>query len=349
LLQTITSSDHFYDYVTLAVIFLACFNAAEVLFLLYNKTKIERSERKRQNLKRLASTALITATNPADLLPKPETEDEFAAYSEAIASVLDSFEGEVAEKASRLLTGLGIDTHYRRLARHRTWYKRGNAIDILSSFRLRANKEFFLAVFRSEPTAEVKYRILYGLSRLVRGHEEIKELARLLVRKAPPKSLAFIFDPALERHFTRVFERHLLARFKKAVGYFRAREYGRGVKAMRGLGLGLTPSGDDFISGLLAGLNFARQSLRFDADSLIEKIYFYAEGGNLVSNSFLRCSYEGRVNAKIRRVMTALARRNKRELAAAAMAALRSGHTSGADYCSGLVFALLEEFKPADK
>lgn len=176
-----------------------------------------------------------------------------------------------------------------------------------------------------------------------------EELARLLVRKAPPKSLAFIFDPALERHFTRVFEKHLLARFKKAVGYFRAREYGRGVKAMRGLGLGLTPSGDDFISGLLAGLNFARQSLRFDADSLIEKIYFYAEGGNLVSNSFLRCSYEGRVNAKIRRVMAALARRNKRELAAAATAALRSGHTSGADYCSGLVFALLEEFKPADK
>lgn len=180
MLQTITGSEHFYDYVTLAVIFLACFNAAEVLFLLYNKTRIERSERKRQNLKRLASTALITATNPADLLPKPETEDEFAAYSEAIASVLDSFEGEVAEKASRLLTGLGIDAHYRRLARHRTWYKRGNAIDILSSFRLRANREFFLAVFRSEPTADVKYRILYGLSRLVRGHEEIKELARLL-------------------------------------------------------------------------------------------------------------------------------------------------------------------------
>lgn len=176
-----------------------------------------------------------------------------------------------------------------------------------------------------------------------------EELARLLVRKAPPKSLAFIFDPALERHFTRVFERHLLARFKKAVGYFRGRDYGRGVKAMRGLGLGLTPSGDDFISGLLAGLNFARQSLRFDADSLIEKIYFYAEGGNLVSNSFLRCSYEGKVNEKVRRLMKALAGRSRRELSAAAAAALRSGHTSGADYCAGLVFALLEEFKPADK
>lgn len=180
MLQSITSSEHFYDYVTLAVIFLACFNTAEVLFLLYHKAKIERSERKRQNLKRLASTALITATNPAELLPRPETEDEYAAYSEAIASVLDSFEGEVALKASKLLTDLGIDAHYRGLARHRVWYKRGNAIDILASFKLRKNREFFLAAFRSEPALDVRYRIIYGLSRLVREHGDIRELARLL-------------------------------------------------------------------------------------------------------------------------------------------------------------------------
>jgi hypothetical protein len=114
---------------------------------------------------------------------------------------------------------------------------------------------------------------------------------------------------------------------------------------MRGLGLGFTPSGDDFISGLLAGLNFAVKSLRFDAEARIERVFFYAEGGNLVSNSFLRCSYEGKVNAKVCRLLKALAGKNRRELAAAAGAALKSGHTSGADFCSGLVFALLQEFK----
>ena len=180
MLEQFTRSEHFYDYVTLAVLFLACFNIAEVAFLLYHKRRVERSERKRQNLKRLASTALITATNPAELLPPPVSEDEFAAYSEAIASVLDSFEGEVAEKASRLLADLGLDAYYRRLARSRAWYKRGNAVDILSSFRLKANREFFLAFFRSEPNTEVKYRVLYGLSRLVRGHDDIMQLARLL-------------------------------------------------------------------------------------------------------------------------------------------------------------------------
>lgn len=175
--------------------------------------------------------------------------------------------------------------------------------------------------------------------------ENTAALARILAQKAPPKSLAFLFDPSLEKHFTRVFEKHLLARFNKAVAYFLAGNDARGVKTMRGLGLGFTPSGDDFISGLLAGLNFAVKSLRFDAEARIERVFFYAEGGNLVANSFLRCSYEGKVNAKVCRLLKALAGKNRRELAAAAGAALKSGHTSGADFCSGLVFALLQEFK----
>lgn len=180
MLEFLTQSPHFYDYVTAGVLFLGVFNACEIIFLLHNKAKVERSELRRGHLKRLASTALITATNPAELLPPPVTEDEFSAYSEAIASVLYSFEGEVAVKAAILLKDLGIDAHYRRLARHRTWYKRGNAIDILSSFRLKSNQEFFLAIFRSEPSTDVKYRVLYGLSRLVRDHADIRELAELL-------------------------------------------------------------------------------------------------------------------------------------------------------------------------
>lgn len=170
-------------------------------------------------------------------------------------------------------------------------------------------------------------------------------LAGFLAAKAPPKSLAFIFNPELEKDFSRIFERHLLSRFKKAVAYFFARDYARGAKTMRGLGLGLTPSGDDFISGLLVGYNFARQSLRFDTEVRIEQIFFYAEGNNLISNIALRASYEGKVNAKVRRLLEALAANGGRGLGPAAAAALKSGHTSGADFCAGLVFALHDVFR----
>lgn len=176
----LTQSPHFYDYVTYGVLALGLFNAFEIVSLIHNKSKVERSEQRRLELKRLASTALVTATAPAELLPKPVTEDDFAAYSEAIASVLDSFEGEIAEKAKALLDQLGIAAHYRNLARDRTWYKRGNAVDILSSFHIKSNREFFLARFRSEPHREVKYRIVYGLSRLARDHGDITALAHML-------------------------------------------------------------------------------------------------------------------------------------------------------------------------
>lgn len=169
-------------------------------------------------------------------------------------------------------------------------------------------------------------------------------LAAVLARMAPSKSLAFIFDPRLEKEFSRVFEKRLLARFKKAIGHFRAGDYPRGVKTMRGLGFGLTPSGDDFISGLLAGFNFALLSLRFDTAARIENIFFHAEGGSLISDAFLRSSYEGRVTSKVLRLLKALAGGRRAELAAAAAGALASGHTSGADFCAGLVFALQDVF-----
>jgi len=214
--------------------------------------------------------------------------------------------------------------------------------------RLRASRFYFYVDenrLRKEPSALYSSGVplLDADPGTVQANTEA--LSVILVRKAPPMSLAFIFDPALEKDFSRVFERQLLARFKKAVAYFYDGDYVRGVKTMRGLGLGLTPSGDDFISGLLSGFNFAMSSLRFDTRVRIEQIFFYAEGANFISNVFLRSSYEGRVNAKVLRLMTALAGTGVKELEAAAAAALKSGHTSGADFCAGLVFALLDVFK----
>lgn len=165
---------------------------------------------------------------------------------------------------------------------------------------------------------------------------------RLLVRCARPKSLAFIFEPELEKDFSRIFEKHMLARFKKAIAHFRAADYRRGARTMRGLGMGFTPSGDDFISGLLAGWYFALVNLRFATEARMEQVFRNAEGGNLVSNSFIRASYEGKVNAKVSRLMKELTGRGRSGLEAAVRAALASGHTSGADFCSGLAFSLLD-------
>lgn len=212
--------------------------------------------------------------------------------------------------------------------------------------RLRSTRFYFYIDenrLRKEPEARYASQVPPADAPPEAVQAAVEELAAILARRSPPKSLAFIFDPGREKEFTRVFEKHLLARFKKGVAYFAARDYARGVKTMRGLGLGLTPSGDDFICGLLAGYNFAMRSLRFDAGARIERIFFHAEGGNLISNAFIRCSYEGRVNEAALRLLKALGG-GRRELETAARRALESGHTSGADYCAGLVFALRDVF-----
>ena len=50
----------------------------------------------------------------------------------------------------------------------------------------------------------------------------LAELVRVLAAAAPEKSLCFIFTPKREKDFKRVFEKHLLARMKKAVTLLRA-------------------------------------------------------------------------------------------------------------------------------
>lgn len=180
MLERITNSPDFYNYVYVGALFLAALNAAEIFFLLWNKRRVERVEARKLDLKRRAAELLITSENPAAELPRPEREEEFAAYAEAAASVLDSFEGEIAARASALVTRLGVDGHYKRLSRRGAWYKRAAAIDILSVFRLPGNREFFLNTFRKDKSHEVRYRLLYGLSLLVDDHAQIRELAAML-------------------------------------------------------------------------------------------------------------------------------------------------------------------------
>jgi hypothetical protein len=221
----------------------------------------------------------------------------------------------------------------------------------LGAKRLRASR-FYFYVDENRMRKEPDYLYSSSIPELNPDPESVLtntlELTRLLAAGAPPKSLAFIFSPPLEKDFSRTFDKHLLARFKKAVGHFKAGDYRSGTRTMRGLGLGLTPSGDDFLSGMLAGFNYAVLNLRFDVMAKLELVYYNADGKNLISNNLLQASYEGKVNAKVGRLMRALSVKGGKELPAAAKAALESGHTSGADFCSGLVFALLDAFSWKD-
>lgn len=179
-LTHLTSSPYFYPALYLAVCLMAAFNFLEIVFLLAHKRYLERTEAKKELLKHRILTATITVTEPSEVLPKPLNYADFEAYGEATSSIIESFEGEIAERASRLIIKFDIDRYYKNLSRNQIWYKRAHAVDILSSLKLKKNRELFLAVFKSETSDTVKYRILYGLSLLVRDREDIYSISRML-------------------------------------------------------------------------------------------------------------------------------------------------------------------------
>ncbi len=180
----LTSSPHFYTWLYAAVFLFTAFNVFAVAFLLVHQRRLKRTEARKEQLRHKISTAVITSEDPSETLPPPLTAADNEAYGEATASILESFEGEMAERASQLIYKFGVDVYYKRLARGSTWYKRAYAIDILSSLKLKKNRDFFLSVFRSETSEVAKYRILYGLSLLVRDQEDVYALCALL-RKMP--------------------------------------------------------------------------------------------------------------------------------------------------------------------
>jgi len=198
--------------------------------------------------------------------------------------------------------------------------------------------------------------------------ENLNFLRDLFGRIAPAKSMCFLFSFCAEDSFRTVFERKMLEKMKKGAALLGAGSYAKGARALRGLGFGLTPSGDDFLCGFLTGLGFMEVNLPGDpprsfscetdeADEAGQKfkaglgapngrnlseikdiIYDNALTRNFIGASFTYCAYNGRVNEKTGKLLAALAGFNDRRLVLAAKASLRAGHTSGADFCAGLIY-----------
>ena len=109
---------------------------------------------------------------------------------------------------------------------------------------------------------------------------------------------------------------------------------------MRGLGPGLTPSGDDLISGLLIALNMLQALQLGDYLQEIELIHQTAEGNNPFTNAFLQCAAKGQVNEKFKWSIESLLQGGEYEINRNLNLVLNMGETSGADQAVGFLTGL---------
>jgi hypothetical protein len=113
-----------------------------------------------------------------------------------------------------------------------------------------------------------------------------------------------------------------------------------GIKLIRGLGIGLTPSGDDFIAGLLIALHLQQLIYGLNHTKLIDDIFTLAQNSNPLSTAFLRSAKEGRVFEKLKHTISALLVAKPKELLPPTLDLLSVGATSGADIAIGLIYGL---------
>lgn len=112
----------------------------------------------------------------------------------------------------------------------------------------------------------------------------------------------------------------------------------RAISRLVGLGLGLTPSGDDFLCGFMAAahcrLGAQSQFLR----ELERSVLAWLENTNAISATFLRCAAEGKVSGALQALAEALQGGTHCRNALVNLCAF--GHSSGMDITTGFLYGL---------
>ena len=108
-----------------------------------------------------------------------------------------------------------------------------------------------------------------------------------------------------------------------------------GAEQLAGLGGGLTPAGDDFLSGVMLWTWLAHPDPQPCCKAMLEAA---ASRTTTLSAAFLRTAAVGECSASWHRLLVVLEREEVQDLAAAVEGVLSYGHTSGADTLAGFLW-----------
>jgi hypothetical protein len=131
-----------------------------------------------------------------------------------------------------------------------------------------------------------------------------------------------------------------IATLVSAVKYEDLDIVGQSAKNLVGLGLGLTPSGDDLLAGFMAGLWWTANSFQGDlvrVDGINRTIARLAEGTTALSKQLLIRAADGEVNEAVERLLEAILAGNSEAVATATKRVLAIGETSGVDSIIGIL------------
>ncbi|MGD0651686.1 MAG: DUF2877 domain-containing protein [Verrucomicrobiia bacterium] len=162
----------------------------------------------------------------------------------------------------------------------------------------------------------------------------------LLRTTAHPKSLAFLLDNRRAAVFRSRFERAFARQAHRGAQQVFGGRLFDGVATLRGCGFGLTPSGDDFIAGLLIGLRLLQQTRGHDYQQTANSVFRAAKPGNLFSRTFLDLARRGFLFGRMKDLIVALVHGDADAVRGATGRLLAVGESSGADLATGFVLTV---------
>ncbi len=174
------------------------------------------------------------------------------------------------------------------------------------------------------------------LSDLEKGLELIR---LILLRDAYPGGLTPLLLKEENSHILKKASSGLVHLFK-----LDKKQQKTGVTLLLGLGEGLTPSGDDFLSGFILGLRIFSLSFNiffYEFSSLSQTILTLAKNlTNKISYHFLEEAYAGLAGRFVRVMVNNLFTYDITTLETSILQVIKIGHSSGADFLTGFYFSL---------
>ncbi len=119
-------------------------------------------------------------------------------------------------------------------------------------------------------------------------------------------------------------------------------EFAKHAEKIVGVGIGLTPSGDDFLSGVFAALYFYNTTFKkgFPVDNLKSLAEIVGKRTSLFSATLMRAAAQGWVSDTISSWLVSLFQGESKRVKGLTREIVKIGHSSGADMLLGLVTAL---------
>jgi hypothetical protein len=168
------------------------------------------------------------------------------------------------------------------------------------------------------------------------------QFGALLLALSPRESLTYLLErsriSSIPAGFHRNLAEHTLSCVRDMILWNRR----RGVSRLSGCGIGLTPSGDDFIVGFLLGLVVLQRMGFRDWDAERGKVLEWTGLRDVLSTSFLSCAARGHTFESMRELIVALDLGDAEHVRAGTERLLQVGATSGADTGVGLFITVRE-------